>query len=405
MPNYSGYPLVIINSKVSREDKIEFIKQTYKQKDVHKYTNFLRASITDLNDMDDFIEATIIQNNRVSEKGNNIQDLFQRIFIGMRGDYYNLEENISNFKNAESFFKKYSKYVRPSWIGELTSTKNWRQSRNSTKFSVFMVSFLDFEEQIKYAEESRELGSELFSKERVQSIFEKQIVGNEQKEKVFLPYILSRDEDLILKIPSVHTYINKYSSEFEKFLVKFNLGINEEKRYYYGRDHEEELEIINRKIDILENLSLENLNKTKVISDEVVRNFGFYCKDKSQYNSTRIMVSNFNSLVNVVMGDRMVKLIKTSKGIREMILKSLKPTFEDSSFINGEILSQMSEFLKDNEFVNRVEDFLKVKGELNCARAIVDRPISFFEKAYPEETEIIENLKKLKNSLNILLSI
>ena len=407
IPDYSGYPLVILNKNVSRENKIEFIKETYRQKDVHKYTKFIRDNIVDLNDLDDFIEATIIQNKRITEKSANIQDLFQRVFIGMRGEYFNPEEKLNKLKNSEQFFVKYAGHISPSWIGNLSEDSgSWRQQRNAMKFAEFMVGFLSFQDQVKYSEESKNLGNELFSSDKVEDMFNKQIKGKEELERVFLPYILARDEQLLLKIPGVHEYINKYPSDFAGFLAKFSLADSEVNRYYGGRDEDEESSIFKKKIEILKNLSPENLSVVSLFSKEAVKLFGLDAGDaKNNWYADSQKVRSFKVMTERVMGNEMAAIASKSTQIRDLLLRTFEPVFGDSSYVDGELLSLISEAVRDESIFRKLKELTKTGSELDCARAMVDRPIRFFEKVFPEKTEIIENLTKLRNSLSILLSI
>lgn len=73
--------------------------------------------MTDLNDLDTFIDITITNNNRIREKTKNIWNVFRRIFIGTKltSVSYN-----SNMKNKKEFFEKYSKIITPSVLADLT---------------------------------------------------------------------------------------------------------------------------------------------------------------------------------------------------------------------------------------------------------------------------------------------
>jgi len=144
---YTNYPLVILNKNLDQEQKISIIKQTYKQKDLNKYTIFMKEKLVDLNDLDSFIEAIIIRNNRVKEKSNSIIDLLRRLFIGIRGN--NGSVDFSKYENSKAFFEKYRVYFTKSVIENLTSDNSYYISRNASKFLSRLFNSATFEEKIK----------------------------------------------------------------------------------------------------------------------------------------------------------------------------------------------------------------------------------------------------------------
>ena len=63
-----------------------------------------------MNDLSDFIEATILQNNRVRKEEEGFMDLIKRIFIGMRGEYFYVENKMEQLSNVKEFIDKYRGY-------------------------------------------------------------------------------------------------------------------------------------------------------------------------------------------------------------------------------------------------------------------------------------------------------
>jgi hypothetical protein len=60
VPDYKGFPLIIMNQNIEQEEKIKALKLVYIQKDFPQYKRFFRKNLTNLMDLDSFIEAVVI---------------------------------------------------------------------------------------------------------------------------------------------------------------------------------------------------------------------------------------------------------------------------------------------------------------------------------------------------------
>lgn len=67
-PNFGNWPVICTNQNIASEDRISVIKKKFIQKDQIKYLSFIRDNVSDMSMLDEFIQATVIQNNRVKEK-------------------------------------------------------------------------------------------------------------------------------------------------------------------------------------------------------------------------------------------------------------------------------------------------------------------------------------------------
>lgn len=106
--NYSSfneYPLILMNPSIEKSVKQTVLKKKYRQKDLPAYIKLFQEA-NDLSIIDDFIESTIISNNRVKEKDQGIVNLFKYIFFSKERHI-----NFSKFINAQSFGEKYKKYL------------------------------------------------------------------------------------------------------------------------------------------------------------------------------------------------------------------------------------------------------------------------------------------------------
>ena len=115
-PNYNGFILTLTNPNVPYAKKYATLKKSFRQKHFNEYVSQLSKNLTDLNDLDTFIDVTIVNNNRIKEKNKNIWNVFRRIFVGTK--LTSVRYNCA-LKNKKDFFDKYSKYITPSVLAEL----------------------------------------------------------------------------------------------------------------------------------------------------------------------------------------------------------------------------------------------------------------------------------------------
>lgn len=155
LPDYVNFPLIIMNDNIPSDEKVKALKAVYKQKDFPKYKDYFRENLTNLQHLDDFIEATIIQNNRVKEKDANLIKFFKDIFV--HGDY-RTSRNILNrtLTNKKAFSEKYSekfsdpKFTKKFYIETVDSmsTLTWERKQQYESLMAFIFSCKTIEEQI-----------------------------------------------------------------------------------------------------------------------------------------------------------------------------------------------------------------------------------------------------------------
>lgn len=126
-PEYDGYPIVILNPNIESAEKIKIIKKTYIQKNLNHYSRYIRNNIKDMNDLDAFIEATVLQNNHVKNKSDGVINITRRIIVGMCTDYYKF--NLESKLHATEFLNKYKKYYDGTALRSLYSySANYSQT-------------------------------------------------------------------------------------------------------------------------------------------------------------------------------------------------------------------------------------------------------------------------------------
>lgn len=117
-PAFKGYPLIIMNENIDRDARIKILKSKYKQKDLPSYIKEIEKNATNLNVVDDFIEATVIQNNRVVKKDVGIITVMKYIFVGDGSVTINRRCN----SNIVEFSRKYKHYfMDPSFVSTFYS--------------------------------------------------------------------------------------------------------------------------------------------------------------------------------------------------------------------------------------------------------------------------------------------
>lgn len=131
--DYRNAPLVIVNENLSKEERIKIIKANYRLKDLPKYIHFIESKCTDLSLIDDFIEATVIQNNRVKEKNAGIVNIFKYLF-GEKS------KSFERYRNSRDFISKYNKYImNEEFLKEMVSAFG---IRNYCSLSSILFKFL-----------------------------------------------------------------------------------------------------------------------------------------------------------------------------------------------------------------------------------------------------------------------
>lgn len=141
---FQGYPVIILNSNIDRTVKLEILKKYYKQKDLPKYASIL-GKTTDANNIIDFIESTIIQNNRVKEKQRGFNDIIVRIFIGNQRNIVD-KINYDEIKNFKELIDKYKDYFK-GLLNELNSLHkdyyNLQSNINRFVFNYYKITGLN----------------------------------------------------------------------------------------------------------------------------------------------------------------------------------------------------------------------------------------------------------------------
>ena len=181
---YKGYPVVINNGSISAELKTLVFKENYVQKDITKYVTFLKEHLTSYNNLDAFIQATVVQNNRVKNKSDNIEDLFLRIVCGdnttayYRYSYSYKDDALfdSELEGCEEFFEKYKEYINFKTISSMlkykTNTRvNTRRAAALKEVTKYLARNLTINEKVTLIGEYPEFGEVLF--DNIRSLFGK----------------------------------------------------------------------------------------------------------------------------------------------------------------------------------------------------------------------------------------
>ena len=155
---YNSFGAVITNNKLSREDRVAAIKKVYTQKDSANVINVIRSSFTNFDVIDDFITATILDNNRIKNKSSSIQNIMAKMFIEPKsGNSFGRNKELPSIPGFTEFAKKYAGYIGDELMNIYDTENPW--GRNYTRniktlqFVSEMISAgLTFDEQMAFCE-------------------------------------------------------------------------------------------------------------------------------------------------------------------------------------------------------------------------------------------------------------
>lgn len=427
IPDYRSFPLIIMNENITSEEKIKALKLVYKQKDFPQYKLYFRTNLKDLNDLDSFIEATIIQNNRVKEKDDNLIKLFKDIFVS--GDWHS-NSNISEkpLKNKVSFSKKYSeKFSDPKFVKKFydrnvgsMSTNKWERKNQYSDFLKLIFSGVDVLKQIEVMKNCPELKplGESFSNKFRTALTLKDDVLCEALLKVFSAWSKDDPEVLIKEVgrDNFKETLERYgkTDALDAYFNNFRL-VDYKKRNITLQDHGTAQMIMPfisegliNKVTLLEEDDLDclgfNYEKTKIKLGE---------KDKWGYSrtSTYSIFPNIETAMFEFISCLRTKLNDASTDCCKIIIDKFFKRFEDSD---------KTEFLTENFMNINGDDATKDVKSWNINRKSIDMAmdvlnqfktlamsyyaqVATVDSSYEERQSIFtENIEEAENTLKIV---
>lgn len=405
---YNNWPIVIINGKLGQSQKIEMIKSTFRQKDVNKYTEYIRSNMTDLDDLDSFIEATIMQNNRITEKDRNIVDIIKRIFVGVRGKNYSVE--MAKFSNKDKFFDKYRKYfTSSSLINQMAEDESsYYSRRNSVNFLAAMFAKVTFVEKLNIAKSSPRLGEELIESSKTNELTG-DILNDPKTQRAFCEYMISKDDNRIRKI------FNNYGMPNTLMLIRNNPDIfvkpvSRSLRITPSNSGWGELDS-SESIDLL--LSLDDSFVSRedfsiVSTPEKAKMLGFVENKESTWKTMSAISDFYKERIPGI--DIVLKSKKCSKALRENLYNVFFSGLEDDDFVRGELLNGMSSIISHTDFMREAGNRIAAVSRSSSASDVVDKVVQTYKdmvsRHYPEKLEIVSaNLDNLAMNLKVIVGI
>ena len=155
---YNSFGAVITNNKLSREDRAAAIKKVYTQKDSANVINVVRSSFKNFDVIDDFITATILDNNRIKNKSSSIQNVMAKMFIEPKsGNSFGRNKELPSIPGFTEFAKKYAGYIGDELMNiydtENPYGRNYTRNLKALQFVSEMISAgLTFDEQMAFCE-------------------------------------------------------------------------------------------------------------------------------------------------------------------------------------------------------------------------------------------------------------
>ena len=154
---YNSFGAVITNNKLSKEDRVSVIKKVYTQKDSANVINVIRSSFTNFDVIDDFITATILDNNRIKNKSSSIQSFMAKMFIEPKSGRSFGSKELPSIPGFTEFAKKYAGYIGDELMNiydtENPYGRNYTRNLRALQFVSEMISAgLTFDEQMAFCE-------------------------------------------------------------------------------------------------------------------------------------------------------------------------------------------------------------------------------------------------------------
>ena len=396
---YVGYPLVIINRNISKEDKISIIKSTYRQKDLNKYTTFIRNNLTDLGDLDDFIEATILQNNRVRKKEEGFMDLIRRVFIGLRGEYFHIENKLTNIKGKKEFIEKYKEYFTTENVKDLIERSDYRSRENTIEFISDLFEDQSFEHKMAVSIANSEIGRRLFGD---MTAMPDEIVGDDKLEFMYFDYKLNTLKNLKVMMENDVDNVIEYANKFPKLFseaYREEYPIERTRRSYYGY-----FSILNEKEKItklLSSIKKENIDKFIILSDAYIAKFGI----TSNLNGWRVGedVSDDIKRFTIQLPTLFSMVNAKSKYFGEHVYNKYFSKFADEDFMNDAV-SKMASLLNSSHG----KEILRHSGEKDLSTLIANffnRLMQFLRDLGDYTAAAVEGLEQARDELVIICTL
>ena len=119
-PNFHNYVPILFNENLDAETRAKIMKSTYRQKDLPQYKEFLRNNRSHLDILDTFIDITIMNNNRVTEKDANFLKLIVYVYVTNGGAWTYDRLTKEKCVGLKEFTEKYKRYfLDPKFILDL----------------------------------------------------------------------------------------------------------------------------------------------------------------------------------------------------------------------------------------------------------------------------------------------
>lgn len=389
---YQNFPLVIMNDNLSEKEKISIIKKTYKQKDLHLYADYIGKNITNLNHLDSFIEATVLQNNRVTKKEDVIFDLIKRVFFGIRGNSSDI--HYEKLKNIDPFIDKYGKYLKPEKINDLVERSSWSLRNRIDRFFEKMYNKKSFVEKLSLLVELKNIGGDLISgKTDIPS----EIVGNPDLELKYFK-LLSKENKFYTWV-NCHTdtaisYINKFPKVFADFA---NASLTLENITSFWFEEKEKCRTLLHRF--IKEGNEEFLSLFKFLDPTMFEYLGVITTNSYSYDY--YVANNAHNFVRVMLPE-ILEFSQVSEKHKDYIYNNYFSKLENNV---EAIFTNLSKVLNTNGVSKRLLEKFLVKTMDSLIDAYIDPFKNFIIKVFPEKEVLLNNLDQLKANLKIICAL
>jgi hypothetical protein len=397
---YVGYPLVIINKNLNKEEKIEIIKSTYRQKDLNKYTSFIRENLSDMGDLDDFIEATIMQNNRVSKKEEGFIELIRRIFIGLQGDNnFNVDKKLDNVVGIEDFAEKYRDYFTTDVIKDLTSKAKYSSHHNIVRLITKLFKNQSFEYKMKVSIGCSDIGERLFQN---LSEIPKDIIGNEKLERLYFHYILNTSSNLRQLMDKNSDMVIEYANKFpDLFSEPFTNAFGVERNNSWNKRAviEDNMENV---VKFLSGLNCENINKFEIMNMKRYFNKFGLTTELTNWRAHEDLSLDFKKFF-VVWPNILSATIEKNDALKKYIRDKYYIKFEDADFMNDSV-TFISSILNNNSLGKNILIYSNYNTMSSFLISLFTSLINFIKKL-DDSNGMVAGLEQARDELLIICTL
>lgn len=218
------FPMILLNDLVLDVDKSSIIGKYYQKKNIHLYENVIRKKLFSFNILIPFIDGTVINNRRITDKIGGVQNILHR-FIFKNKDKYDLPSG------AVEFIERYRAYIPPYVLIEEYNLSNTNTGVISL-FGTAYVKNLPIKEQLRLATDKISVFGEELRHQSYGTLYNKiQVEINDESEREEMLHSLNLFTLEIANTGSQSALLHLFSKNFKTEGKELFLNILNDEKY------------------------------------------------------------------------------------------------------------------------------------------------------------------------------